>query len=180
MNLATGWIALALLGADEPMPTPSAGPLIRYEMRVLEMKGLDWRGKAHEKLAIVARQGTATIWTASKSAVPELVKAAEKVVASPRVSTAPEIRRGLRARRRGLDRRRPEARRRRARRPRLGGRLPAGGREGTRLCPLLGQRLDDGPGDVGARRGRPRRSSRRSTRIPSPRRSRTPSRARPR
>jgi hypothetical protein len=91
MSMALGLLALALVGAEgessaraNALPTP-----ICYEIRVLEMTGLDWRASCFRQLTPVTRQGSATVWTAGRELAEALVKKTDKVVAAPRVTAMP-------------------------------------------------------------------------------------------
>lgn len=104
MSLTFNWVAIALSltaaapGGDNPgirelktavvklRQNPgekSAGGQISYKVRVVEMEGLEWRRTGFGKLAEVARQGSATVWTASNCAVRPIVDRASKIVSSP-------------------------------------------------------------------------------------------------
>lgn len=75
-------LALALLGADAP---PSAAP-IAYEIKYLEMKGLEWRSALHPRLQPVSRHDAATVWTSTREGASEIARKASKVIATPRVT----------------------------------------------------------------------------------------------
>lgn len=83
MTIVPGLIALAVLGAGDPMG-PGSGTVATL-FRVLEMDGLGWRGEVHGKLQFVSRQGSATIWTAGAEVVEPLIEAADEVIEAPRV-----------------------------------------------------------------------------------------------
>ena len=75
MRAALGLLALTLVGADGPSVT---GPQqITYQIRVVEVDSLDWRGEVFDKLQAVTRQGSATVWTAPKETAVQVVKWAE-------------------------------------------------------------------------------------------------------
>lgn len=103
MPIAASLLVLTLLGADgSPGPGPDPAPL-DYQIRILDMKGLDWRGTAHDQLSPVARQGNATVWTAGRGLAAELAKVAEGVATAPRIRALPgavaevrdEVRQGI-------------------------------------------------------------------------------------
>lgn len=84
--LASGLIALALLGADGG---PPEGACVATQVRVLEMKGVGWRGPAHARLRVVAQQGGTTVWTADREAIAAILEAADSVTMTPRVVSNP-------------------------------------------------------------------------------------------
>ncbi len=90
MIISSSLLALALLGFSGQDGAAPAPP-ISYQVRVLEMKGLDWRATLHPRLTPVARQGSAMVWTVSGDVVREVAKAAEKVTAAPRVLSGSEV-----------------------------------------------------------------------------------------
>jgi hypothetical protein len=87
MNVALGLFALSLLGAEGPQSTREA-PDITYEIRVLKMSGLDWRGAYFSRLQPVASQGGATVWTVSSGTAHELAEKDPTAVRAPRVTAA--------------------------------------------------------------------------------------------
>jgi hypothetical protein len=109
MSLTFNWVAIALSltaaapGVDNPGMTElktavvklrqnpgdkSSGGQISYKVRVVEMEGLEWRRSGFGRLAEVAHQGSATIWTASNRAAQPIIDRASKVVSSlPRITT---------------------------------------------------------------------------------------------
>src|SRR4051812_44066939 len=72
MNIFLGLIALSLPGAAAP--PDEAAPEITYEVRVLKMSGLEWRGAFFSRLQQVATQGGATVWTASRETSRQLAE----------------------------------------------------------------------------------------------------------
>jgi hypothetical protein len=86
MRVAIGLLALSLLGADAP--SPPGAPNITFDLRVLEMNGVDWRAAVYPQLQCVTRQGNATVWTAPAEVVKRLQEKAGRVVASPKLRAA--------------------------------------------------------------------------------------------
>ncbi len=88
MNMTLGFLAMALLGSDSPAPSPTSASAdsVRLRVRMLEMKGIEWRGTIHNRLAPAARQGTACVWTANQDVVGGLERSAEQSVLAPEVS----------------------------------------------------------------------------------------------
>ena len=84
----TGLVAATLAGAEGPKRPDS--PMITYQLRHLEMNGVGWRSSLHPKLVPVARQGSATVWTAPRDAATELSEKAARVLQAPRVSSNPQ------------------------------------------------------------------------------------------
>lgn len=88
MNITMGLLSLALLGADDTRG--ASGPVMQYQVRVLEMDGLGWRETLYSRLQPAARQGNATVWTGDGAVVAALAGRAARVVMAPRVTAAPE------------------------------------------------------------------------------------------
>jgi hypothetical protein len=72
MSIALGLFALSLMGIDGPQ-RHEAFPLT-YEVRVIKIKGLEWRGDFFARLQPVSHQGPATIWTASRATAEQLAE----------------------------------------------------------------------------------------------------------
>ncbi|MHC5541979.1 hypothetical protein ACYOEI_27480, partial [Singulisphaera rosea] len=70
MNITMGLLSLALLGADDTRG--ASGPVMQYQVRVLEMDGLGWRETLYSRLQPAARQGNATVWTGDGAVVAAL------------------------------------------------------------------------------------------------------------
>ncbi|HEU5116356.1 MAG TPA: hypothetical protein VFT74_06715, partial [Isosphaeraceae bacterium] len=84
MNLATGLLALVLMGSDGP-----GGPVengLRYQVSILEMPGVAWRGTLHEALEPISHHGRVCAWTMSREFMKELTEAAESVIPTPRLT----------------------------------------------------------------------------------------------
>ena len=86
MGIASGLLALTLLGADGT-PGPETAQ-IKYQFRLLEMDGLDWRKAVYTQLQPVARQGGVTVWTAGGDVVKPLVAGASRVIQAPQVTAS--------------------------------------------------------------------------------------------
>lgn len=93
MRLILALIAVSLVGADTPS-TPSeavtcgngAAPAsLTYDVKLLEMNGLAWRGEFYPKLQKVSHRGVVTVWTAPGSMVSKLEEKSGKVLAAPQV-----------------------------------------------------------------------------------------------
>lgn len=80
MRLVLGFLAASLVG-----PTDTDAPNIAYEIKILEMAGLEWRSTFYPELQPVTRRGVATVWTAAGSMVAKLAARADKVVGAPRM-----------------------------------------------------------------------------------------------
>jgi hypothetical protein len=87
MSLFTTLLSLALVsGAPEGpklVQEPASGP-VRFEIRLLEMKGLEWRAAVHKRLS-PGDQGANGVWTAPRSVVNDLQQASESTICSPTV-----------------------------------------------------------------------------------------------
>jgi hypothetical protein len=75
-------VAVALLGADVP---PSSAP-ITYEIKYLEMKGLEWRSTLHPRLEPVSRHDAVTVWTSTREGSSEIARIASKTIATPKIA----------------------------------------------------------------------------------------------
>jgi hypothetical protein len=64
MGITLGWLAVTLAGIAGATPAKSDGPIINYQFRIFEMRGLEWREEAYAKLKPVTRRGVVTVWTA--------------------------------------------------------------------------------------------------------------------
>lgn len=84
MNLATGLLALVLIGADGPGGPAQKG--LRYDVRILEMPGVAWRGALHEALEPISHEGHVAAWTMPREASETLKKAASNEIATPRLT----------------------------------------------------------------------------------------------
>lgn len=82
MAMASGLIALAVLGSDGP--SVDCGAAVPYQVRVMTLDGLEWRTEAYPKLKPVARQGTSSIWTADRALGDTLAATARTVTVTPR------------------------------------------------------------------------------------------------
>jgi hypothetical protein len=89
MNLALGLFILSLVGADGPQNCGAAD--ITYEVRVIKINGLEWRGTFFDRLQPVARQAGGSIWTVSRETAARLAaldpdaRQATRIAAPPRV-----------------------------------------------------------------------------------------------
>lgn len=81
MHVALGILAAAVLAADSP--PEGAAPRVSYDVKFLEMSGLEWRSGLYLRLEPVSRQGAATVWTASSDVVPLLVQCAKSCTNAP-------------------------------------------------------------------------------------------------
>ncbi len=84
MGVTVGLLALSLMGADgAPGPDQSQ---IRYQLRMLEMDGLDWRKGVYTQLQPVSRRGGIAVWTAGRDVVKPLAEGASDVLMAPQVT----------------------------------------------------------------------------------------------
>ncbi len=90
MAMATGLLALAILGAEGPTAPGGGGETINYQVRVASLDGLAWRTSAYARLRPVARQGSATVWTADRALAARLAGSAVEVTVTPKCSLAAE------------------------------------------------------------------------------------------
>jgi hypothetical protein len=64
---------------------------VGYEVRVVEMKGLEWRGEVYSDLKPVARQRGASVWLAPRAAVSKLLGQAAREVYTPKPATGRDV-----------------------------------------------------------------------------------------
>ena len=88
MNFALGLFTSSLLGADGS-PKRQA-PDISYEVRVLKINGLDWRGEFFSRLQPIASQSGATVWTTDRETADTLSERDPNGVKAPKVIMAPQ------------------------------------------------------------------------------------------
>lgn len=92
MGIAIGllaWTLAAAGGAEPASPPAAAAPAeISYRVRILDMKGLEWRSAFYHRMQPAAQQGAASIWTMDTAHLGELLQAAENVVQAPKVQVA--------------------------------------------------------------------------------------------
>ncbi len=67
MGVALGWVVFALAGVAAAPPTDRNEIQIKYTVQYIETGGLRWREDVFAQLKPVARQGGATVWTASQA-----------------------------------------------------------------------------------------------------------------
>ncbi len=67
MGIALGWVVFALAGVGAAPPTDRNEIQIKYTVQYMETEGLGWREAVFAQLKPVARQGGATVWTASQA-----------------------------------------------------------------------------------------------------------------
>ncbi len=84
MNLATGLLALVLMGSDGPGGPVEKG--LRYDVRILEMPGVAWRGTLHEALEPISHQGRVCAWTMPRESSKTLTEAASNEISTPRLT----------------------------------------------------------------------------------------------
>ncbi len=85
MNLATGLLALLLLGSDGPGGPVQQG--LRYDVRILEMPGVAWRGTLHEALEPISHQGRVIAWTMPREYSAKLTGAASNQIEVPHLTS---------------------------------------------------------------------------------------------
>jgi hypothetical protein len=86
MNHALGLLALLLVGQECPLNREA--PDITYDVRVLTLPNLEWRGTYFERLQRVATQGGAAVWTASRATAEELAGLDPAGVKGPSVTAS--------------------------------------------------------------------------------------------
>jgi hypothetical protein len=91
MGVALGWVALALAGLGAGPHADRDQTQVTYTVRMVEADGLGWREAVFTSLKPVARQGSATIWTAPRETMTKLLEnvakaPATKILQAPRVT----------------------------------------------------------------------------------------------
>ncbi|HEX8202514.1 MAG TPA: hypothetical protein VF590_18700, partial [Isosphaeraceae bacterium] len=89
MHVALGLLAAALVG--EPSPTPDI-TLISYQVRVLEMAGLDWRESVYSRLTPRAHAGATAVWTTGPEVMRAVLARADRVDCAPKMAMVPGVR----------------------------------------------------------------------------------------
>jgi hypothetical protein len=90
MQVLIGLLAASILGAEGPRAADS--PMITYEIKLLEMNGLNWRAAHYSQLNAVSRQGSATVWTAPKDVASRITEQSARIVAAPKVTAFSQAR----------------------------------------------------------------------------------------
>lgn len=91
MSFAAALLAMAIGGTTPPQAASPDSP-IRFQIRVLELKGLSWRTEFHHDLRPVTRQGNASVWTVDRESAAKLVQVAGGVLQGPTIAAASEAR----------------------------------------------------------------------------------------
>lgn len=89
MSILSGLIALALLGGDQPRAVECAS--IQFQIQVLDMEGLEWRGENHARLKPVTAKGLPSVWTAKANVAPQLQRSATRVYADFHIRCVPDV-----------------------------------------------------------------------------------------
>ena len=63
MGYAMGWLVVVAALAGAPQTRP-AGPEIKYQVKLVEVRGLEWRQAPGCCLKPVTHKGAVTVWTA--------------------------------------------------------------------------------------------------------------------
>jgi hypothetical protein len=112
MNYALGLFVLSLLGAEGPagcesrdtlnrqvtavtapraqVVSRSDGPAITYDVRLIKIHGLEWRGTFFSQLQPVTTQMGGAVWTASHETVERLAALDPNGLKAPRMTAAPQ------------------------------------------------------------------------------------------
>lgn len=84
-------LLVAGLLAAEPAKCTENSEIV-YQVRYLEMTGLDWRAAHHAQMTPVCRQQSATVWTTTRGVTARLAERADRVIAAPRLTASAEAR----------------------------------------------------------------------------------------
>lgn len=88
MGYAMGWLVVVAALAGAPQTKP-AGPEIKYQVKLVEVRGLKWRQAPGCCLKPVAHKNGVTIWTAPQDVVASLSEGTvENTIAAPKVIAA--------------------------------------------------------------------------------------------
>jgi hypothetical protein len=91
VSMGISCIAALMVLLETPAASAVGGVLVGYEVRVVEMKGLDWRGRAHAELRPIERQHGASVWIAPRAAVSKILAEASRVVYTPKPATGRDV-----------------------------------------------------------------------------------------
>ncbi|MDG3004006.1 hypothetical protein [Paludisphaera mucosa] len=80
MGVALGWLAVALAASGPGAPPEETKPQITYRFRMVEVKGLAWRGTG---LKPVAQHNAVSVWTTPDDFLDRLPAEAQAVAADP-------------------------------------------------------------------------------------------------
>lgn len=73
-----------------PGPNSGAEVKLRFQVRLLDIQGIAWRGTIHDRLTPAARQGNCTVWTANRDLIETLQQFAENATDLPAVEEEPD------------------------------------------------------------------------------------------
>jgi hypothetical protein len=74
MGMALGWMALALAAVAGAPDGGRGGVQIKYNVRIVEAEGIEWRQGVMTRMTPVTRQGAATVWTAPRDVEKALLR----------------------------------------------------------------------------------------------------------
>jgi hypothetical protein len=87
MSFALGLFILSLAGAEGP--ESGAASRIAYDVRVIKIDGLEWRGRYFGQLQAVTSHGGGSVWTASRQTAARLAELDPNGLTAPRITAAP-------------------------------------------------------------------------------------------
>jgi hypothetical protein len=89
MFLSIALLACCFGGDPHAEPVARPKPMVKYQIRVLDVPGLSWRSEGYGTIQSVARQGAVSIWTAPTSYLEVLKEHACRMVCAPNVCSEP-------------------------------------------------------------------------------------------
>ena len=89
MGYAMGWLAVVAALAGAVPQTRPAGPEIKYQIRLVEVRGLEWRQAPGCCLKPVAHKGGVTVWTAPQDLLTSLPEGTvAELISAPKLIAA--------------------------------------------------------------------------------------------
>lgn len=88
-------LAALCLALSVQLPVPASN-IVGYQVRVVEMRGYEWRARMHPQLKPIENQGGATVWTAPRSELSTIMGASDATIFEPKPASGLELRAAVR------------------------------------------------------------------------------------
>lgn len=85
MLAITGLLGLTLLGG-EPTKSVDSSALVKLQVRIVDLKGLGWRGPIHQELKPEGRHGAVSVWTTDRNTANAIQNVSHNTFQAPDVS----------------------------------------------------------------------------------------------